>query len=124
VEWSRILERDLADTARAPVFGGRAARRQLRHETREFHQVLARLARRVAAKAREAVGDVGRIADLVGLAVAHDVDAGRNLPAYNLGDRVGDDRCGGHAVADLAFLPRESARRSPPASAAGCRRAW
>ena len=80
---------------------------ELRHEAREFHQVLAGLARRVAAEAGEAVGDVGRIADLVGLAVAHDVDAGRDLPAHDLGDRIGDDGRGGRPVADLAFLPRE-----------------
>ena len=46
------------------------------------------LARRVAAEAREAVGDVGRVADLAGLAVADDVDAGLDLAADDVGDGV------------------------------------
>ncbi len=88
VERFRILQRDLADAARAPVLRGRAARRELRHEPRELHQILSRLARRVAAEAGEAVGDIGRVADLVGLAVADDVDAGLDLPADHGGDGV------------------------------------
>jgi len=102
-----ILQRDLSDAARAPVLGRRAARRELRHEAREFHQVLARVARRIAAEARKAVGNVGRVADLAGLAVADDVDAGLDLAADDVGDGAGDHRRRRARVADLAPLAPE-----------------
>ena len=72
----------------APALG------ELLQHARKLHQVLARLARRVAGEPGEAVLDVGGVADLAHLAVAHDVDAGLDLPAHDFRDRVGDrPRC-------------------------------
>ena len=105
---SGVLQADFADAARATVLRGRAAGRELRHESRKLDEVLARLARRVAAEAREAVGDVGRVADLVRFAVADDVDAGRDLPPHDVGDGVGNDRSRRALVLDLASSPGEN----------------
>ena len=58
------------------------------HPAGRKREVLGRLARRMAAEAREALYDVGRIADLAHLAVADDRDPGLDLPLHRLVDSL------------------------------------
>ncbi len=79
----------MSPTQRGPaVLRGRAAVGELLEQPRKLDQVLAGLARRIAGEAGEAIRDVGRVADLAHLAVADDVDAGLDLAAHDVRDRV------------------------------------
>ena len=102
-----VFHRDRADAARPPIFGGRAALGKLGEQSRKLDQILPGLARRIAPEAREALRDVGRVADLAHLSVADDVDADRHLPAHHLGHRVADHRRIGASIHGLAALARE-----------------
>ena len=114
---SKRLGADLAHAARPAVFGGRAQLREFLQQPRKLHQVLAGFARRIAIEAREAIGDVGGVADLAHLAVADHVDAGRHLALHDFRGGLGDHVRGRRRVGD-----RRRARAPNNTSVTACER--
>ena len=98
---------DLADAARSLIFRGRAAFRQLLQDARKLDQILSRLTRRIAGEPGDAVLDVGGIADLAHLAVAHHVDAGLDLTAHDIAYGFGNRGAPGGRIRNLAAIACE-----------------
>jgi hypothetical protein len=89
-----IIEALIGDgsDARLPLEG--LLSREHRHASAKIlmvTQVERNLAGTVTAEARQSILDVGRITDLRGLSVAHDVDADATLLAHHLRDRAVHD---------------------------------
>ena len=74
-----VLDGDLADAARSPVRGGATGGGLPLEEPGILLQIPGRLPVAVAVETRDAVLDVGGVADLAHLAIAHDIDAARHL---------------------------------------------
>jgi hypothetical protein len=81
-----VLDGDGTFTHRAQVFGGCAFGNQLVAIIGQLIDILRGGPRGIAFKSRQPVTDVGGVADLAGLAIAHDVDTGLLLQADNVFD--------------------------------------
>ena len=104
LERSRVLHPDLSD-ALGPAIGGRAAAGGLAlQETRKLLEVGRRLPRTVALESRDAVLDVGGVADLAHFAVADHVHAGLALFRHDRVHGVGQQRMPRLRLHPLALL--------------------